>query len=169
MNLDYSLIKVVDTFKKDDIIFALAGGFAFSIHIIPRATVNIDFVIFTEDNKMKIELSLKKAFNSLIPHKNPIKAGNFEVWRFVGIDEEEIIIDILKSNDRKFSENAAARISYLEYHNTSIPILSIEDIYLMKKNSLRPQDISDCRMIEEVKGASLDWNYIRVMTSQDVL
>lgn len=169
MNLDYSLIKVVETFKKDDIIFALAGGFAFSIHIIPRATVDIDFVIFTEDNKIKIELSLKKVFNSLIPHKNMIKAGNFEVWRFVGIDEEEIIIDILKSNKRQFSENAAARISYLEYKNTSIPILSIEDIYLMKKNSLRPQDISDCRMIEEVKGASLDWNYIREMTSQDVL
>jgi len=55
-------------------------------------------------------------------------------------------------------------MTYLEYNNTNIPILSIEDIYLMKKNSRRPQDISDCRMIEEIKKEKLDWNYIIKMT-----
>ena len=166
MNLDSSLLEIVDEFKKDGIIFALAGGFAFSIHIIPRATVDIDFIIFTKDDKMKIESSLKKVFQNLVLHEIPIKAGNFEVWRFVGIDDEETVIDILISNDSRFSENAAARISYIEYKDTAIPVLSIEDIYLMKKNSLRPQDISDCRMIEEVKGESLDLDYIRDMTGR---
>ncbi len=169
MNLDHSLIKVADAFKKDNIIFALAGGFAFSIHIIPRATVDIDFVIFTNDNKMQVESSLKKVFGSLIPHKNPIKAGNFEAWRFVGIDDEETVIDILISTDSKFSKNASERIVYLNYNNTTIPILSIEDIYLMKKNSTRPQDISDCRVIEAVKKENLDWDYIRQMTGHTIV
>lgn len=164
MNLDQTLLKVVNAFKEDDILFALAGGFAFSIHIIPRATVDIDFVIFTGEDTKQIELSLKKVFKNLIPHKESIKAGSFEVWRFIGIDDEETIIDILISGNPEFTKNAAGRMTYLEYNNTNIPILSVEDIYLMKKNSTRPQDISDCRMIEEVKKDNLDWNYIRKMT-----
>ncbi len=169
MNLDSSLTKITNAFRNDNIIFALAGGFAFSIHIIPRATVDIDFVIFTNDNKIKIESSLKRLFSSLIPHKTPIKAGNFEVWRFIGIDDEETVIDILISTDSEFTKNAAERITYLEYNDTTIPILSIEDIYLMKKNSIRPQDISDCIMIKEVKKETLDWDYIRKMTGHKLV
>jgi len=164
MNLDLTLTKIVNIFKEDNILFALAGGFAFSIHIIPRATVDIDFVIFTDENTSRIEKSLTKIFEDLIRHKNPIKAGNFEIWRFVGIDGEETIIDIMVCSDNKFKENAPERISYLKYNDTEIPVLSIEDIYLMKKNSKRPQDIADCRMIEEVKKDTLDWNYIIKMT-----
>lgn len=164
MNLDSTLVKIVNIFKEDNIIFALAGGFAFSIHIIPRATVDIDFVIFTDEDTSQIEKSLKKSFKELIRHKNPIKAGNFKVWRFVGIDGEETIIDIMVCSDTKFKENAPVRISFLKFNDTEIPVLSVEDIYLMKKNSKRPQDISDCRMIEEVKKENLDWDYIRKMT-----
>jgi len=161
VNLDESLTRVINAFKQDNIVFALAGGFAFSIHVIPRATVDIDFVIFSIDNLVKIEKSLKKVYGTLIPHRNPIKAGDFEVWRFIGIDNEETIIDILITINSEFTENAARRVTLLDYNNTNIPVLSIEDIYIMKKKSIRFQDINDCEMIEKVKGKILDWNYIR--------
>lgn len=89
MSLESTLVKVVNRLTDDGIIFALAGGFAYSIHIIPRATVGIDFVIFTENDTLRIKQSLEKIFDSLILHKNPIKAGNFDIWRFIGINDEE--------------------------------------------------------------------------------
>lgn len=168
MTLDYRLTRIVETFINDNIIFALAGGFAFSIHIIPRATTDIDFVIFAPDSIHRVESSLKKLYQAVIPHPKPIKAGIFNVWRFIGIDDEENVIDILITDNTEFSENASKRINYIEYNSTKIPLLSIEDIYIMKKNSKRLQDINDCDMIEKVKGETLDWIYIKRYTGNTV-
>ena len=54
--------RMADNLKKTFEHIELAGGFAFSIHIIPRATTGIDFVIFTDNPLNKIEQSLKKKF-----------------------------------------------------------------------------------------------------------
>ena len=167
MRLDHSITRLAQVFEKDGIIFALAGGFAFSIHIIPRATTDIDFIVFTKDSLHLVEQSIKKVFPDLIAHKHPIKAGIFDVWRFVGIDNEETIIDIMLSRDDVFAEKVVTRISYLNYNNAKIPIVSIEDIYIMKKKSIRHQDIHDCKMIEEIQGESLDWSYIRQWTDDN--
>ncbi len=160
------MTEIVKVFSNDGVTFALAGGFAFSIHIIPRATTDIDFVIFTDNSLKQIELSLEKVFHDIIRHSKPIKAGEFDVWRFVGINSEETTIDILIPVDPEFSRNAADRITYIDYKDSSIPVLSIEDIYIMKKKSARLQDMHDCKMIEEVRGESLDWKYIREHTDR---
>lgn len=160
MNLAESITLICREFEKDRISFALAGGFAFSIHIIPRATTDIDFMIFTQSGLEQIEESLKRIFPDLIAHRSPLKGGTFNVWRFVGIDDEETVIDILVSDDSAFAESALKRIDFLEFNNQKIPVLSLEDIYIMKKKSTRYQDIHDCKMIDEVKGESLDRAYI---------
>jgi hypothetical protein len=137
MNLAESIPMICREFEKDGISFALAGGFAFSIHIIPRATTDIDFMIFTLSGLEQIKESLKNIFPDIIAHRNPLKGGTFNVWRFVALEnDEETVIDILVSD------------------------VSIEDIYVMKKKSARHQDMHDCRMIEEVKGDKLDRIYI---------
>ena len=64
-------------------------------------------------------------------------------------------------------EKRCRDISYLNYNNAKIPIVSIEDIYIMKKKSIRHQDIHDCKMIEEIQGESLDWSYIRQWTDDN--
>jgi hypothetical protein len=160
MNLGDSISRICSAFKMDGISFALAGGFAFSIHIIPRATTDIDFMIFTRSDLGVIEKSLGEIFSHLISHREPIKGGEFKVWRFVGIDDEETVIDILVSDDEFFAESALKRINSLNFKNQEIPVLSLEDIYIMKKKSTRYQDIHDCKMIEEIKGESLDRAYI---------
>jgi hypothetical protein len=160
MNLAESLTLICREFEKEEISFALAGGFAFSIHIIPRATTDIDFMIFTQSGLEKIKKSLNSIFSHVVVHSEPIKGGTFNVWRFVGIDDEETVIDILVSDDSAFAESALKRINFLNYNDQEIPVLSIEDIYVMKKQSSRHQDMHDCRMIEDVKGDKLDRSYI---------
>jgi len=161
MNLAESIPMICREFAKDGISFALAGGFAFSIHIIPRATTDIDFMIFTLSGLEQIKESLKSIFPDIIAHRNPLKGGIFNVWRFVALEnDEETVIDILVSDDSDFAESALKRINFLEFNNQKIPVLSLEDIYVMKKKSTRYQDIHDCKMIEDIKGESLDRAYI---------
>jgi pyruvate/2-oxoglutarate/acetoin dehydrogenase E1 component len=155
------LLKTVRALNRAGVRYALAGGFAFSIRAVPRSTVDIDFLILTPEDKESLIQALKKEYKTLIVHDKPMAAGAFEIFRLVAVDEYETIIDLLSPGPAEFIRSALYRADKIPFQGEDIPVLTIDDIYVMKKGSCRHQDIHDCEVIETIMMDGLDMDYIK--------
>jgi len=161
MNLEEKLVSVVTSLSDANLACALAGGFAYGIHIIPRATTDIDLIVVSTAEVERIEDALHRAFDKLIPHREPMAAGSVSIRRFVGFDDEqETIVDFIIPSNHDFGVNILQRSVPLPFRGVDIPVVSLEDLYLLKKLSIRLQDRSDCEMMLKIKGPLMDWPYI---------
>lgn len=161
MILEERLIAVVTSLGDANLPCALAGGFAYGIHIIPRATTDIDLIVVSTAEVERIEDALHRAFEKLIPHREFMAAGGVSIRRFVGFDDEqETIVDFIIPANHDFGVTILQRSVPLPFRGVDIPVVSLEDLYLLKKLSIRLQDLSDCEMIMKIKGSQMDWPYI---------
>lgn len=162
MTIEDRLIAVIGAFEREGIKCPLAGGFAYGIHLVPRATTDMDFLAVSNIAPDAVETVLGKVFQSVIAHKEPMRMGFVDLWRFVGFDGmDESVVDMLVPLDREFAESAVSRTIYIPFRGVGIPVVSLEDLYILKKRSERHQDVHDCDMMEKIRGDSMDWEYIR--------
>ncbi|HSV95487.1 MAG TPA: nucleotidyl transferase AbiEii/AbiGii toxin family protein [Spirochaetota bacterium] len=161
MILEERLIAVITSLGDANLPCALAGGFAYGIHIIPRATTDIDLIVVSTAEVERIEGALHRAFEKLIPHRESVAAGSVSIRRFVGFDDgQETIVDFIIPSNHDFGVNILQRSVPLPFGGVDIPVVSLEDLYLLKKLSMRLQDLSDCEMMLRIKGSDMDWQYI---------
>jgi hypothetical protein len=162
MELQDLLVSCCKSFETAGLEFALAGGFAYGIHVEPRATVDIDFCVIAGTDKESVSRMLAEIFDSHVPHKKAMIAGKVAVWRFVGVrDGSEFIIDLIEPRDAEYAENIITRKIHIEFEGCAIPVISIEDLYILKKNSSRLRDAADCATIEEIFPALMNDQYVK--------
>lgn len=158
--LDY--LAIFKEFNKKKIKYIVVGGMAVNLHGIPRATYDIDLLLYLEDKNLKKYLALLKSWGfkpkapvdimdfakkekrmDWIRHKN-MKAFNLvnPDW---AIREIDIIIDS-PVNYRK----AIANIKYIRLYDVDIPTISIADLISMKRKSGRLQDKDDIRHLRKI-------------------
>ena len=77
--------------------FALAGGWAYSALIEPRATTDVDLLILLDQpSPDKIAQLFAHVFDSIIPHPAPVSFKGVAIWRLVGVrNGKEVIVDLL--------------------------------------------------------------------------
>ncbi|MFW5769936.1 MAG: nucleotidyl transferase AbiEii/AbiGii toxin family protein [Spirochaetota bacterium] len=143
--------------------FCVAGGWAVGIWGAVRATEDIDLVVVTGDDGLDVvEKMLSSRFN-VLPHGEMMleKTGN-PLKRFVLTGEmvnDHCVVDIIPASG-EFLEKAVFNCVEIEFHNTSVPVMRIEDLVIMKLMSGRQQDLRDARML--MKGnMPVDWDYLR--------
>jgi len=157
------LKEVTEILRKKGYSFAVAGGLAYSALVKPRTTVDIDFLILLEGKKdfEQLEQELAQIFDDVLPHPKPMVFNQTEIWRVVVIKEdEEFVLDFLLAKT-PFHKEALKRCIEIEFEHTILPILSLEDIFIMKSISDRPQDKLDMEEIKENYAHELDWAYIK--------
>lgn len=155
--LDY--LAIFKEFNKKKIKYIVVGGIAVNLHGIPRATYDIDLLLYLEDKNLKKYLSLLKAwgFKPKVPvdimdfakkekRMDWIKHKNMKAFNLVNpawaISEIDIIIDT--PSDYK---KAAKNMEYITIADLAIPTISIRDLIEMKKNAGRKQDKADIRYL----------------------
>src|SRR5438094_760283 len=75
--------------------YALAGGWAFSALVEPRATTDIDLVILIENPSVSTIAQLfTSTFESVVPHPAPMTFKGQTIWRLVGIRQECEVSDL---------------------------------------------------------------------------
>ncbi|MEK7747950.1 MAG: nucleotidyl transferase AbiEii/AbiGii toxin family protein [Nitrospirota bacterium] len=155
------LTKVVRTLDQHQFQFALAGGLAYSALVIPRATSDIDFLILlSEKDPANIFRLLAAAFDSFIAHPAPMKFKNVTLWRAVGgADKQEVILDFLLA-ETDFHRSALSRKQHVAFADISLPIVTPEDLFLLKGLSNRPQDQVDCSEIKRSYAKTWDREYL---------
>jgi hypothetical protein len=150
------LKRVVQSFKRHKVKYAIVGGYAVALHGAVRGTLDIDLVIsLKEKSLVAAEAALKAiGLQSRIPvtaseifrfRKEYIKNRNLIAWSFVNPAVPSEVVDIVITHELSDMKSVTKKIGEL-----SVSVVAIADLILMKKKSGRPQDLEDIKALENI-------------------
>ena len=149
------LFQIIDAFEKEELQYAIIGGYAMALHGLVRATVDIDFVLnlnkndFEKAEKILLTLGLQSrlpisANDVITMRKEYIENRNLLAWSFVDHKNFTRQVDILITHDLKKMD--CVRISV---GGRKISVASLPQLLKLKKISARPQDLIDIENIQK--------------------
>ena len=140
-----ALKDIARLFNQADIKYCLIGGLAVGVLATPRATEDIDFLVFVDPSeRSRIEDILKQTF-LLIQSKEPVNLSFGKLWRLIikrKNHKELIILDILTADSQELQDAIEAAFT-IELSNVLIPVISRQDLIKMKSSSQRTKDRAD--------------------------
>ena len=153
------LFKTLSFYK---IRYLICGGLAVNIYGIPRMTADIDLLLdFTDDNIDMFEKAIKlmnyqstiplsiKTFVSKEERQKAVKDKNLIAYSYFNSRSNYMSLDVLMDVPLGFDElwkNKQERT----INNTSVQLISIEDLIEMKKYANRKQDIDDVILLSKL-------------------
>jgi hypothetical protein len=151
------LLQVVEALQTARVPYAVAGGYAVSLHGAVRATMDIDFVISLKPKHLAAaEAALKSiGLSSRIPvtaieisqfRKEYIERRNLIAWGFIDLKDPTRMVDLLLIDDISKHKVVTKHIEGM-----AVKILSLPSLIKMKKASGRPQDLEDVKALEKMK------------------
>ncbi len=146
-----SLIKRLNTEKID---YAVCGGWAMAIHGAPRATVDIDLLVLTENLKEVWEIAESLDYNiEGLPLS--FNEGIVEIRRISKIDRESktlFTLDfLLVTEGMKKVWNTRENI---DWEDDKVWTVSRKGLIFMKKLSGRHKDLGDIEILAELENES---------------
>ncbi len=153
------IAEILKFLQLEGVRYSIVGGYAVALHGIVRGTLDLDIIIeHTLDQFSACESALKKAgLISRIPvsakdvfqfRKEYIEQRNLIAWSFYNPKTPLEVVDIVITHDLRTLNQVQKKLGSMK-----ISVLSIDDLIKMKRDSNRPQDIEDVKMLEEVKYA----------------
>jgi hypothetical protein len=159
--LNFKLVvdKLVTAFKDAEIRYALIGGFALGLWGVPRATVDIDFLVNKDDLGKVNEIMTDLGYNLVYKSEN--------VSQYVSPDNifgevdflhafREISIGMLKRTESKRLFDSTA----------SIKVLKIEDLIGLKLQAMandesrKSIDMPDIKSLIAIHKSTIDWSVL---------
>ena len=138
--------------------FALAGGLALAYHGHLRATADVDILIVldeTSDEKTRqklVEIGLVDA------NPKPLIFKKLTLTRMFFVEGREWIpIDLMWAQSTLHA-SALRHAKKIKLQTAIVPVLTPEDLILLKKISAHPQDKADIEVLKQLP--SLNWRYL---------
>lgn len=159
--LAQTLSTLITDFNRRGIQYALAGGWAYSALVEPRATTDIDVLLLLEQpSRDRLQSLLSSLFDSTIVHPAAMVFHGISIWRCVGIlKNQEVLID-LPLADSEYLQTALSRRRQILLGDLLVPILTVEDLILLKTLAGRLQDQADLEKIRlRQDELHVDWTY----------
>ncbi|MEP6959900.1 MAG: hypothetical protein ABI980_14315 [Nitrospirota bacterium] len=157
-----TLSTLIDDFNRRGLSYALAGGWAYSALVEPRATTDIDLLMLIEQpSREGIHSLLSPQFDSTVVHPAPMVFQGISIWRCIGIrGDQEVVVDLLLA-DSEYLRTALTRRRMVAFGSLQVPILTLEDLILLKTLAGRLQDQAD---LEKIRARQVelhvDWAYV---------
>lgn len=158
--LDY--LGIFRQLNKNKIKYIVVGGTAVNLLGIPRATYDIDLLLYLEDKNLKKFLNLLKAwdFKPRVPvaimdfadikkRESWIKNKNMKAFNLVNPDWAIREIDVIINTPVDYKK-AIKSAKNIKLHGVNIPTISVADLILMKSESHREQDKADIRNLRKI-------------------
>ncbi|MBA3335637.1 MAG: hypothetical protein H0T08_08520 [Acidobacteria bacterium] len=147
-------VNFTETLNRETIDYAICGGWAMAIHGLPRATVDIDLLILTEDlNEVwNIAQNLGYDVEGLPLH---FHNGAIEIRRISKIDKESkrlFTLDFLLVTEPL--EEVWKNRELIEWEDGKTWTVSREGLIRLKTISGREQDLLDIKKLREVENES---------------
>lgn len=157
-----ALSDLIAEFNRRGVAYALAGGWAYSALVEPRATTDIDLLILLDQpSRDTLQSLVSPLFDSTVIHPAPMVFRGLSIWRIVGIRRgQEILVDLLLA-DSEYLRTALGRARTVIFGSAPVPVLAIEDLIVLKTLASRLQDRADLEKIH-MREADLhiDWTYV---------
>lgn len=136
---------------------AVIGGLAVSLRGLPRMTVDVDLVIQAD-----VDAGLRLAKDLASTPFMPLFAGVEEVVTSAFIlplrhRTTGVRVDLALGMSG-FERDAVSRATPVMVGEASIPVVSVEDLLVMKALAGRPQDDADIRGLIDVKRDAINWD-----------
>ena len=127
--------------------YLLVGGWAVGLYGHPRATKDIDFLIFIDDNNLK---NIEKAFIDFGAPPIDIEYLR-EKGNVVRFGSSPIKIDIINEADGINIKDCYPRKEMITVENIKIPVISKADLIINKKSTGRQSDLGDVEKLQQNK------------------
>ena len=130
--------------NSNDVKYLLVGGWAVGLYGHPRATKDIDFLIFTDDDNLE---RLEKALNEFGGPPLDIEFLK-EKGNIISFGIAPVKIDIINEADGIDINNCYSRREIIVVEEVEIPLISKEDLIANKKSTGRLSDMADVEKLE---------------------
>ncbi len=157
-----ALSALIADFNRGGLHYALAGGWAYSALVEPRATTDIDLLMLIEQpTREGIQSLFSSQFDSTLVHPAPMVFQGISIWRCVGIrGGQDVVVDLLLA-DSDYLKTALSRRRMVIFGELNVPILAIEDLIVLKTLAGRLQDQADLEKIRARQDElHVDWTYV---------
>jgi hypothetical protein len=137
-------------FARENVSYAVVGGYAVGHHAKPRATKDLDLLVSASNDNLD---RVARALDNFGAAMNVVAAAR-------SLGETEIIylgvapvrVDILRSADGIHDVDAVlARAVRVNLGELAIPVLTLDDLIANKRAAGRPQDLADVALLERVR------------------
>ncbi len=151
------LIDIVSVLAKNNVSYAVVGGYAVSLYGAVRGTVDVDLVIsLTESSYIGCENALKSlGLRSKLPvtakdvfqfRDEYIRERNLRAWSFYDPKDPSRLVDIVITYGKKTISTKVVTLK-----GKRVLLMTKRELIKMKRESGRPQDLEDVRALEELK------------------
>ena len=151
------LIKVC---RKENIPIVLMGGIATSFYARPRATYDIDGIIYVERDKLDKFLPAvgKKGFQ--YNRTNPVRLIQNLPFLTLFHKRDKLYVDLYIA-ENEFQKRIIERAKKIKLGSVRVDIVSLEDLILLKLLTGRERDVDDVRNIICENFRMLDCEYLK--------
>lgn len=149
MNLFERFLDVVDALEAEGVDYILIGGFAMVLRGLPRATQDIYlFVKPVSDNMERFTMALNSVFHDESIYEITLEElSKYSVIRYG--TQEGFYIDILMKIGSAFTYYDL-EYDMIEFEGHKIKIATVETLYKLKRDTVRPIDKADALFLEEL-------------------
>jgi len=137
----------INLLNKNSVKYLLLGGWAVGYYSNPRATKDIDFLVFIDNSNLK---KLEKVF---FDFKSP--PVNIELLKeekgYLFIGSPPLRIEVISNADGINIKDCYKRKKIIEIDDVKINIISKEDLIINKKSTKRLKDQADAEVLENNK------------------
>jgi hypothetical protein len=140
--------QLVAALNQHDIAYAVCGGWAMTIHGCPRATMDIDVMVLTEDLSEAWKIAVNLGYD-IKGHPLHFHDGAIEIRRISKVDAETKIvftIDFLLVTEP--TQQIWLGRETIEWEHGAISTVSREGLIQLKRLSGRLQDLADIERLE---------------------
>ena len=151
-------------FSENHINYLIVGGVAVNLHGYPRFTNDLDILLTLDQENLKkmAELMDRMGYQQRLPVSIQelsderkarifIKEKDLTAYSFIHDKYPQFNVDVLVAQSIDF-EKFSKHTMRAEVWNIDVPVVSIDDLIAMKKNSDREKDIQDIVALLELKG-----------------
>jgi hypothetical protein len=149
MDLFKRFITIIDALNVNGVRYILIGGFAVIIYGLPRLTQDLDLLIeASEDNVKKLRAALLMLFND--QQINEITLDDLNEYAVIRYGTPEgFNLDIMVRIG-EIANYRSIKAEQVVVEGISINIASLESLYELKKNTVRPVDQRDAIFLQEL-------------------
>jgi len=149
--------------NKKRIDYVVVGGVALVMHGVVRFTADLDLMLHLEEKNLRrfVDLMGEMGYKPRIPvraeglvdvdqREQWVEEKNMLVFSFYHPREAVSLVDVFIQELLPFEEIKAHAVE-MKLGNLSVPVISIEDMIIMKKQSDRPQDAEDIKALKRLQ------------------
>jgi len=150
MDLHPDFRDLLAEFAREQVSYAVIGGYAVGHHAKPRATKDLDLLVSPSDGNLDRVARALENFGAAPNVVNAVK--NLAETDVVYLGVPPVRVDILRNADGIIDVDATlGRAVRASLGDLKIPILALDDLIVNKRAAGRPQDLADAALLERVR------------------